>query len=138
MNPPLDAKVYTTPLTTCWMGDDGIVYSISTSAPRTIENYKPLFEVYAELSQNGTKKFCIIGDITDAKPLEKDVRLFVEQETAKYILAMALVSRSTLGIAVGNVFQVLSTTPYPVATFEDREEAIAWLKQRHVINQQRV
>lgn len=129
MDIPENAKVYDTPLTTCYMGEDGIVYSVSKSTERTIENYKILFEVYAELSQNGKNKFCIIGDITDAKPLENDVRKFVETETAKYIRAMALVSKSTLGGAIGSVFKMLSSNPYPIATFTDRDEAIDWLHQ---------
>jgi hypothetical protein len=132
MNIPKNAKIYDTPLTTCWMGDDGIVYSVSKPNERTIANYEILFDVYAELSENGKKKFCIIGDITDAKPLEPEVRKFVEVETAKYIRAMALVSKSTLGEAIGSVFKLLSSNPYPIATFDNYAEALRWLNLQKV------
>lgn len=130
MEIPKNTKVYDTLIAKFWMGGDGIVYSVSSSAERTIENYKSLIEGYAELSQNGAKKFCVIGDITEAKPLTDEVRKYVETETAKHVRAMALVSRSTLGSAVGSVYKLLSSNPYPIATFTVRAEAIEWLNQQ--------
>lgn len=130
MKPSENIKVYDTVLTRCWFGADGILYSISKPGERTEENYCELFELYAELSDNGNKKFCILADITETRPLPKELREFVARETAKYIKAMALISSSTLGIANGSIFEMLAKTPYLVATFEIREEAVQWLKQQ--------
>lgn len=130
MRPSYNVKVYDTPLTRCWFGADGILYSISKPGERTIENYAKLFELYAELSEHGKKKFCLLADITETRPLSKEVREFVATETAKYVKAMALISSSATGTATGSIFEMLSRTPYLVATFEVREEAVQWLLQQ--------
>lgn len=130
MKIPSNTKLYESPLATMWKGEDGIVYSVGTTAARNIENYKLLFDVYRELSHNGAKKIFVVNDITDVKPLNTEVRLFVEAETTKYVRAMAFVATSTLGTAIGNVFQMLSSSPYPMASFSDRDEAIAWMKEQ--------
>lgn len=130
MKIPSNAKIYESPLSTMWRGEDGIVYAVGTTAARNIEHYKLLFEIYRELSHNGEQKIFVVNDITDVKPLNTEVRLFVEAETRKYVRAMAFVAMSSLGTAIGNVFQMLSSTPYPMATFSDRDEAIKWMKEQ--------
>ncbi len=129
MTEPSDSDVYETPLLSCWFGEDGILYSRSISAERTIENYRVVFELYRKLSENGTKKFCTLGNITNTRPLDKEVRDFVSKETAKYIKAMALVSASPLGTVVGGLFKTLSGEPYPIAIFDRTEDAVKWLKE---------
>lgn len=130
MKIPTNAKIYESPLSTMWKGEDGIVYSVGTTAARNIQNYKLLFDVYRELSRHGAEKLFVVNDITDVKPLNTEVRLFVEAETSKYVRAMAFVATSTLGAAIGNVFQMLSSTPYPMASFSDHEEAVKWMKEQ--------
>lgn len=130
MQPPEHIEIYDTPLMRCWWGRDGILYSISKPGPRTIEKYAQVMELYAKLSDNGKKKFCVLGDITETRPLSKAVRDYVAAETGKYVKAMALVSASATGTATGSIYEMLSRTPYLVATFEDRDEAIRWLQQQ--------
>ncbi len=129
MTPPNDATIYQTPILDCWMGNDGILYSKSKNVERNRENYDKLFEIYSLLSDGGNNKLCTLGDITDTRPLERDVREYVAKETSKYIKAMALVSRSMLGKTVGSQFEVLSTTPYPIAVFGEEQEAIRWIRE---------
>lgn len=62
--------------------------------------------------------------------MPKEIREFITIETAKYIKAMALVSSSALGTAAGSIYEMLAKTPYLVATFDIREEAVKWLKQQ--------
>lgn len=128
MSAPDSTEVYKTTLTDCWWGSDGILYSVSKKAERNIENYAELMELYARLSGNGKKRFCVLGDITETTPLSKEVREFVAYETGKYVKAMALVSSSVIGTAAGSIFEMLSQTPYLVGTFVNRDDAIRWLK----------
>lgn len=130
MQLPNDVVIYDTPLTRCWFGTDGILYSVSKPGERTIENYTKLFELYARLSDDGNKKFCILADISEVKPLSKELREFVARGMAQYVKAMALVSSTSIGTATGSIFEMLSQTPYLVATFSLQDEAVHWLKQQ--------
>ena len=127
MIPPQNTEVFETPLLDCWFGDDGILYSVSKDAERTMENYSILFDLYRKLSDNGTKKIYSLGNISESQPMTKEVREYVYSETSKYIKAMALVAESSLGKAVGSIFKTLSALPYPLATFNTKEDAVLWL-----------
>lgn len=128
MIPAENTEIFECTLTSCWWGMDGILYSVSKPAERTIENYKELLHLYARLSDDGNKRFCVLGDITETTPLAKDVRDFVAEETGKYVKAMALVSSSAMGTATGSIYEMLSKTPYVVGTFVNRDDAVRWLK----------
>jgi hypothetical protein len=129
MHAPEHAKIYETQLFDCWLVEPGIVYLLSKKGERSIENYRDAFKVYEEISQSGTHKFCVLGNITDTQPFSKEVREFVEQETSKHLKAMALISESVVGRAVANIFEYLHETPYPVALFGTEKDAIAWLRK---------
>lgn len=126
---PGNAEVYSTVVLDCWRGEDGIVYVRSKKAERTIENYLEVFELYGKLSSYGEEKFCLLGDITETKPVTKEVREFVAAQMQYHVRALAMVSTSKLGTATGNVFQVLSGNPYPTALFSDHEKALEWLRK---------
>ena len=128
MQPPEHAEIFVTPITTSWWGEPGILYSVSLPGERTIENYSKVFELYARLSDNGKNKFCLLADISDTRPHTKEIREYITQETSKHIKAMALISYSQVGSATGSIFEMLSQTPYMVATFASRSEAIKWLQ----------
>lgn len=129
MESGIDPTLHETTLLTCWFGEDGILYSKSKNATRSIKNYEELFELYRKLSNDGSNKLCTLGDISRSEPLSKEVREFITIELPKYIKAMALVSNTTMGKAIGTIFTQLSSSPYPTATFETKEEAVEWLKQ---------
>lgn len=122
-------EVYDTPLLSCWFGEDGILYSESKVAERTIENYQLLFELYKNLSDNGNKKIRTLGNITKTQHSKKEVREYIAKELPKYIKAMALISDSSMGKMIGNVFIKLNPPPYPTQIFNSVESAVKWLKE---------
>lgn len=79
MKPPDNTEVFETDLLTCWFGEDGILYSVSKKAERTIEAYDLLFDLYHKLTDNGAKKICTLGNITEAEPLSREVRVYVSE-----------------------------------------------------------
>jgi hypothetical protein len=129
LTPPDHVEIFETPLLLCWFGEDGILYSKSKVADRTIENYNLLFELYNRISENGSKKICTLGDITKTQPLGKEVREYISKELPKYIKAMALMSDTPLGKTVGNILTTVNPQSYPTQSFNDHEEAVLWLKQ---------
>lgn len=127
---PPNTKIYETPLNTFWIGDDGIFYSVSKPGERSVENYRKVLDVYKDLAKKDGRKLYILSDISGVKPLSKDAREFVADEMTEFIGAMAFISSSSNGIGAGNIFEMLSKTPYAVATFETEEEAVNWLQQQ--------
>lgn len=127
--PPDNAEIFETPLLTCWMEEDGLLYSISKKTEKTVDNYKMLFSLYEKLSANGTRKICILGDISDTLPMRKEVYGYVSAEIPKYVKAMALFSRTAVGRTVGTAFELLNVSDCAICVFDNREEAVNWLKQ---------
>jgi hypothetical protein len=126
---PENKMIYETPLVSCWMGDDGILYSISKPVERTIENYRILFDLYKKLSDNGTHKICTIGDVSKASPLSHEVRKYISEELPKYVRAMALVSDTPVGKTVGTIFNKINEQSYPSQVFDNLQDAKEWIKQ---------
>jgi hypothetical protein len=129
LKPPAHAKVHETALLSCWFGEDRILFSVSRPAERTIENYDALFALYKKLSNNGSEKLRTLGDITKTEHLSAEVREYITQELPKYIQAMALVSATQLGTAIGNFFFKVHPQAYPTRIFNNPQDAVRWLKQ---------
>ncbi len=126
---PEKVEVYDTALLTCWFGNDGILYSESKVAERTMENYRLLFELYKTLSDNGNRKIRTLGNITKTQHSKREVREYIAKELPKYIKAMALISDSSMGKTIGNVFIKLNPPPYPTQIFNHVENAVKWLNK---------
>src|ERR1051326_1554565 len=98
MEVPPNAHIYSTALLDCWFGEDGILYSVSKPAERSIENFKALFEVYGKLCEMKNSRLCTLGDVSRTQPMPKEVREYISEELPKYIKAMALVSHTRMGL----------------------------------------
>jgi hypothetical protein len=129
LKPPDNAKIYESPLLRCWFGDGGILYSVSKPADRTIESYDALFDLYRKLAKTRNEKLCTLGDITNAEHLSADVREYITKELPKYIKAMALISSTPLGTAIGNFFIKVHPQTYPTRIFNNPQDAVVWLKR---------
>jgi hypothetical protein len=127
LKPPAHAKVFETTLLSCWFGGNGILYSVSKPADRTIGNYNALFELYGKLSKNGSEKLRTLGDVTKTEHLSSEVREYITIELPKYIKAMALISATQLGSAIGNFFIKVNPQAYPTQFFNNPQDAEEWL-----------
>lgn len=129
MKIPPNTEIFKTPITTSWLGPDNILYSISHPGERSIANFIPMFEVYRKLSQNGARKLCIIADFTDAQPLNKDVRDYMNAELSKYVRALAIISSTLHGKTLGNIFKELQSAHYPIRVFDKLDHAREWISE---------
>lgn len=130
MKIPPKTELFKTPINTTWLGQDKIVYSISTPGERSIANFLPMFEIYKKLSQNGSVKISIIIDFSDAQPLSNDVREYLYTELPKYVKALALVSKTPQGKMLANIFKELHTQQYPISVFDDVDYAREWIARQ--------
>src|ERR1700712_770140 len=84
-----------------WLDDDGILFSYSKSAKRTIENVTENNELIKRIT-NG-KKVPMLMYITDAHVPDKETLKFSKEQMPKVLTAIAMVTTITLAIFVMNV-----------------------------------
>ena len=113
---------------TFWFDESGIVCSINKkSDPQSLEEVKEIIKTFNELT--GGKKICLLADATHTSESTKEVRDYVATEFPKFIKAIAILSDSSLGKMIANLFFKLKSQPYPTKMFNDEKEAKDWLQQ---------
>ncbi len=56
-------------------------------------------------------------------------KYYIQEESAQFKLAMAMLVNSPLQRMIGNLFLKLNKPPYPTRLFRLEKEALAWLKE---------
>ena len=128
MEIPEGVKLYEHLIATFWFDEDGILHSVSKPAPRTIEVMTE-YVVFVKKMVNG-QKVCILTDISNATQMDKRAREYTEMELKNIYRAMAIVSSSSVGRMIGNLFLKLNALSFPTKMFADERDAKAWLKKQ--------
>ncbi|MEX2231081.1 MAG: STAS/SEC14 domain-containing protein [Cyclobacteriaceae bacterium] len=125
---PANAKIIDLTTSTLWFDENGILCSISKKAsPQTLELAR---QTLKDLRQYiGNDKVCMLIDATHTSETSREIRDFAAEELPKIAKAIALMSRSSLGKMLANLFFKLKAQPYPVKMFDDEQEAVRWLRQ---------
>ncbi len=127
MEIPKNVKVYDFPTSALWFDKDGILCSVSKKAPQqTIEESKKWMDEFYKIF--GHEKHCMLIDITNASPVNKEARDYAAAELPKVVKAIAMISHSALGRMLINLFFGLKPPPYPAKMFSNETEAREWLK----------
>lgn len=74
------------------------------------------------------RKVRMYYDATKILPLDKRVRLCLEEKLVVLAEALAVTSSTRVGVMVANIFFALSSTKIPMKMFSRQEEALSWLK----------
>jgi hypothetical protein len=120
-------ETYETDLSIMYFDNDGIFHSKTKKG--SVLNKEALELTFKYIRKHtGDKKICWIGDITEAPPPEKTARDFAAQETPKLIMALALITNSSLSKMIAEIFLLVKKPPYPTKFFKTEEEGLAWLK----------
>ncbi len=128
MKPPATAKIYDWETSTSWFDEDGIFCSVQKRVKvQSFEETKKAFDVFRKTV--GTKKVCMLVDASEAGESLKESRDYAAQEFPKMIKALAIISNSSLGKMLANLFFKIKSQPYPVKMFSNDLEAKEWLKQ---------
>lgn len=127
MKTPDNTPLYETELGTYWFGEDGILYCLSKSPVRTMENVKANIETIKRIS-NG-KKPCLLIQISNSGKPDKATRDYVAGQLPHVYTAMAMVVSSALGKLIMNLIFGLSKPGIPMKTFSDEKKAKEWLIQ---------
>lgn len=127
MDIPKNVKLYEHAIATFWFDEDGILYSVSKKVPRTVEVMQDYIVFVKKMLNN--QKACILSDISNANPMDKQTRDYIELELKNVYKAMAIIAYSPLGRMIGNIFFKLNSPSFPTKMFSNEKEAKEWLKQ---------
>ncbi len=127
MQPVNDTKVFEGELATFWFDDNGILCAIAKGVERNVEKQKKNYDFIAEITNR--KKVCLLSDTTSSKPQDLETRNYAASQLPNYFKAMAVISGSSLGRYIANLFITLKHQPIPIKMFANEEEAKEWLKQ---------
>ena len=125
--PPEDNEIFKSELGTYWLGEDGVLYSVSTTTKRTIENIKENIALVKRITNN--KKVCLIVHVAPSPVPDKQTRDYVAKALPDVYKAMAMVSKGGLGKMIMNILFKLRPPSIPMKTFSDEIEAKEWIKQ---------
>ena len=125
---PENAEITEWPTSTSWYDENGIMYSVyKKGASQTMEEARATVETFKQ-TLNG-KKICLLADVTHTSQSSRETREYLAEELPKFIKAIAMVSDSSLGKMLANLFLTLKTQPYPTRMFNSEKEARDWLQQ---------
>jgi hypothetical protein len=124
---PLNQKLTESSVATYWVDDDGIVYYNMKPIVIDLEMAKEHFDIIRRLSDN--KKGCLIADVTDLKPLQKDVQKYFGEHLPDLAVANAIVSANALGRMIANLFFLLNASKFPMKSFSNADDAKRWISQ---------
>ncbi len=128
METPTNVKVYDLPASVIWFDEDGILCSVAKKvAPQSLDQAKESVANFLKIT--GGKKVCMLSDSTNSPPVNKELRDYAAEVIPQIVIAIAIMSRSSVGKMAANLFFSLKKQPYPVKFFDDEKEAKTWLKQ---------
>ncbi len=112
-----------------WLDDSGIVIAVGANhAIHTLEHAIENHKIIAELAGGIRRPFLI--DMTDVKAMSHAARdYYAGPEPPKAITAVAILTTSSIGKMVANLFLSLTKPVLPTKMFTDFEEAKNWLMQ---------
>lgn len=128
MVPPKNVDLIDFPTSTMWFDEHGILCSVAKKIPpQTVEEAKKSMELFRKIT--GGKKVCLLSDSTDSPPSNKEMRDYAAEVIPEIAKAVAIISRSAVGMMAANLFFSIKKQPYPVKMFNEESEAKEWLKQ---------
>ncbi|MBU2018442.1 MAG: hypothetical protein KJ941_02245 [Bacteroidetes bacterium] len=81
----------------------------------------------AVLELIGNKKVKLVYDATRILPIDKNIRLRLEEMLNSIGVALAITSKTRIGNMVANIFFSLSSTKVPMKMFNNHDQAKLWL-----------
>ncbi|MES2763901.1 MAG: STAS/SEC14 domain-containing protein [Bacteroidota bacterium] len=127
MKPPVNTQVTEGELASFWFDENGILYALSKSTPRTLEKQKENYALIRRITKN--KKVCLLSDTTTASQQDEVTTTYMIKEIPNLFIAMAIISDSALGRFTVNHFLTTNHQPIPIKYFTNEKEAKEWLKK---------
>jgi len=129
MTPPENAKAAETRLSTLWIDENGVLYSAAKkNVPFTVENITEYYDSVGKITEGNNIYLC--SDISEIAVPDKQSRDLIANKALDYpFKAAAVITKSKLSEAIGNIMLIWYKFPFPVKLFTDEDMAQDWLKQ---------
>lgn len=125
---PLGHKISETPTSTYWFDDEGILCAVSKNTPLpSLEDRKRTMEEFKKKLDG--KKICMIMDITNSAPTDKESRNYNANELPKIFNAIAFICRSPLGKMLAHLYMGFSPGKVPTKIFSKEKDAREWIRE---------
>jgi len=110
-----------------WLEEDGIV---RIKYPDNFHITMDVMEsIYQQHLQITTDKRPILADAGSVASVDYDAQQFVSNDgPAALTSALAVVVKSAFTRAMGEMFMMFHKPPYPTRMFQNKEDALEWLK----------
>lgn len=124
---PLDnSSVVDSSVATYWVDEDNIIYyNMKPVLIDSVDKAMEHFDVIRNLSHH--TKACLVADVSDLKPLSKEVQKYFGDELPNIAVANAIVSKNPLGRMIANLFFLLNASDFPMKSFSNVEDAKKWI-----------
>ena len=109
------------------LDENGILYSYSKSPKRTVKNISANIALVKQIT--GGKKVPLLIYLCKSPVPDKETRKFSTEQLPKVYTAMAMVSKPGLSKLIMTILFKFKSSPIPIKSFSDDEEAKEWLKQ---------
>lgn len=109
---------------------DGVLYSLSKSVKRTVENISANIELVKKIT--GNKKMPLLIYLTPSPMPDAATRKLSTEKLPEIYSAMAMISRPGLAQFIMKLLFKLKTPPIPMKNFSNEQEALLWLNS-HVV-----
>lgn len=126
MEAPKDKHIIKGEIADYWM-EDGILYSLSKSPRRTVENISANVELVKQIT--GNKPIPLLIYLANSPVPDKETRAFSTKMLPVIYSAMAMVSKPGLAKFIMNILFKLKPPPIPMKSFTDDKAAKEWLRQ---------
>lgn len=126
MEAPKDKHIIQGEIADYWM-EDGILYSLSKSPKRTVENISANVELVKQIT--GNKPMPLLIYLAKSPVPDKATRTFSTKMLPVIYSAMAMVSKPGLAKFIMNILFKLKPPPIPMKSFTDDKAAKKWLQQ---------
>src|SRR4051812_33743261 len=113
-----------------WLREDGIVWvEILSSVKQVLQDAKDNLAAAVAVSEGDRRSILI--DLRQAEPLDPHIRHFYSGTKLGnlFVRLGILVSASSFGRIMGNIYLGVARPGVPIQLFESEEEAITWLKE---------
>jgi len=125
--PPPGKEIFEGEIATYWLGDDGILVSVSKSPTRTVANISGNVALVKQITHN--KRVPLLIYLSKSGVPDKETRKFAAKQLPEIYSAMAMVSKPGLAKFIMNLLFRFKPPPIPMKSFVNDKEAREWLKQ---------
>lgn len=123
---PTDKETFEGEIATYWI-EDGILYSLSKSILRTVDNISGNVELVKKIT--GNRKMPLLIYLKNSPVPDKATRKYSTEQLPNIYKAMAMVSKPGLSQFIMKILFRFSQPPIPMKSFTNDKDAKEWLKQ---------